>query len=203
MAEPAEEVGRRRRKKKLLPPLTEPFPEEVDKNLGRSLGPLKRSRPDVYNMLEEYAKQKGRKKTVVMSEALHHFFIERKLVQSQMSLAELYEAWEFLADLQEHAVRNFLRMGYLLFSEEYRGMLELSQTLYGGITPPPPPLPPKAKDIREKLLDKVWKFADPFIDWCMEETMKNFAKSMKVKQPPTLKGVKIPVEIIEEGEEHE
>ncbi|MEM1540707.1 MAG: hypothetical protein QXJ07_04920 [Candidatus Bathyarchaeia archaeon] len=209
MAEPAEDVEKKVRKKKF----EEAFPESsklleedestmsppplTEAKINKIIGPLKRSRPELYQQLELLERETGRKKTLIVSEALHHYLIERKIIQSNIDLATLYEAWSFLADLQEHAIRNFLMLGRLVFSEEYQGMLELSRAMQAPI-PPPRRLPPKARDISEKLIEKVWKFADPLIDWCMEQMMSNFAKAMNIKKPIQWKGERIPVEIIEE-----
>jgi len=209
MAEPAEDVNEEKiRKKKFreaMPEsaalLDEEIPPLTETKINRMIGPLKRSRPELYQALDELERQTGRKKTLIVSEALHHYLLERKYIQSELSLAELYEAWSFLADLQEHAIRNFIRLGMLLFSDEYQGMLELARTLQGQAPPPPRRLPPKARDISDRLVDKLWKFADPMIDWCLEQMMKSMAKAMGVKQIPGYQGEKIPVEIIVEDEE--
>jgi len=218
MAIPADEVESKRKRRKWKPlaqemaaddssPPPPPFPEEevppeIEKKINRMVGPLKRSRPEVYEMLEAIAKQTGRKKTVIVSEALHHYFIERKLIQSQLSVADLWEAFDLFTTLQEQAIRNFLRMGMLLFSEEYQSMLELARTLQGPMPAPAKvKLSPKAKDVRERLLDKLWKFADPLLDWCLEQMMKSFAQVMGAKNLPKIKGEPIPVEIIDEEEE--
>jgi predicted DNA-binding protein len=180
------------------------YENDEERLFGRIMGPLKRSRPELYNALTEMEKSTGKRKTIILSEALHHYILERKVIQSQLSLAELYEAWEFLADLQEHAIRNFIRLGSLLFSEEYQGMLELSRAIHGEIKAEAPSvpveLPPKAKDITQRLVDKIWKFAEPLMDWCLESAAKNMAKAMGAKEPPLKFGEKIPVEIVEESE---
>ncbi len=208
MAEPAEDVEKKKRKKfeeafpeaaKMLEDEVEPPPPLTETKVNKMIGPLKRSRPELYQELDMLEKQTGRKKTLIVSEALHHYLVERKYIQSNIDLATLYEAWSFLADLQEHAIRNFLRLGTLMFSEEYQSMLDLANTLRGEMpVAPPRRLPPKAKDFADKLIDKMWKFADPLIDWCMEQMMTNFAKAMGMKKPPLYQGEKIPVEVIEE-----
>lgn len=209
MAEPADEVEKRLKKKKFEEAFpessklleegeVEPPPPLTETKVNKLIGPLKRSRPELYRELDMLEKETGRKKTLIVSEALHHYLIERKYIQSNIDLATLYEAWCFLADLQEHAIRNFMRIGSLMFSEEYQQMLELGRTLSPPIGPVPRRLPPKAKDVSEKLIDKIWKFADPLIDWCMEQMVANFAKAMNIKKPIQWKGEKIPVEIIEE-----
>ena len=212
MAVPADEAEKETRRKKFR----EAFPESSklldegvepplsETKVNRMVGPLRRSRPELYEALQEYEKATGKKKTLIVSEALHHYLLERKYVQSNLSLADLYEAWCFLADLQEHAVRNFLRLGTLMFSEEYQSMLELARYVKGGEEAPAPiakPLPPEAKDITTKIVDKIWKFAEPMLDWALEQAFRNMAKFMGAKAPPLPKGEKIPVEIIEEGGE--
>lgn len=206
MAEPAEDVEKKKRKK-----FEEAFPEsaalleeadtETETKINRMVGPLRRSRPEVYQALSELEKQTGKKKTVIVSEALQHYLIERKIIQSQLSVADLWEAFDLFSTLQEQAIKNFIRMGSLLFSEEYQGMLELSRTLGGGVpVTAPKTLPPKARGIADKLVEKIWKFAEPLLDWALEATMRNMAKAMGAKAPLMPKGEKIPVEIIEEEE---
>ncbi|MEM2738824.1 MAG: hypothetical protein QXK93_07565 [Candidatus Bathyarchaeia archaeon] len=196
--EPEEKPQKRTRRKQLA----DLDLSDEERLFGRIIGPLKRSRPEIYEALESLEKSTGKRKTIILSEALHHFLVERKVIQSQLSLADLYEAWEFLAELQEHAIRNFIRLGALLFSEEYQGMLELSRMLRGEIKAEEAQveLPPKAKDITDKIVDKLWKFMDPFMEWCLETAIKNMAKAMGAKPPQLPTQTKIPVEIIEENE---
>ena len=195
MAEPSENKNKKGRKR--LPPS---ILEE-----GRLLGNIARKNPALFKTLEEYARQTGKKKTVILEEALHHYVLERRIIQSQLSVADLYEAWCILAEFQQQAIQNFLDFAKLMFSEEYRSMLELSREI---AAPPPsesPPAPPpeKVKAIEHRILDKLWMMFEPMLDWAIEATLKNMFK-MTGKKPPKLPTEKkIPVTIEEEEEEPE
>ena len=94
MAEPSENKNKKGRKR--LPPSI------LDE--GRLLGNIARKNPALFKTLEEYAKQTGKKKTVILEEALHHYVLERRLIQSELTVAELYEAWCILAEFQQQAI---------------------------------------------------------------------------------------------------
>jgi len=193
-----------------LPPSLLPEGEitpEEEKLAGKFIRPLRRARPEVYEMLEELERTTGRKKTLIVSEALHHYILERKLIQSNLTVADLWEAWDLFVVLQEHAVRNFLRMGQLVFSEEYQSLLELARTMQGPMPPPEKVravIPSRAEKIREELLEKMWNYMEPMVEWCMEQVIRNMAKAMNLKTPPKMPvGEKIPVRIIEEEEKED
>ena len=193
MAEPSENKNKKGRKR--LPPSVL---EE-----GRLLGNIARKNPALFKTLEEYAKQTGKKKTVILEEALHHYVLERRIIQSQLSVADLYEAWCILADFQQQAIQNFLDFAKLMFSEEYRSMLELSREI---AAPPPrelPPAPPpeKVKAIEERIIDKLWNMFEPMLDWAIEATFKSMFKMTGRKPPRLPTEKKIPVTIEEEEEE--
>jgi len=202
----------------------EPEPEQKPKRPkpsldeeARMLGYVRRLNKPVYDALEDYARQTGRKKTLVIQEALSHFLLERKAIQSEMTVAELYEALQFLVELQQWAIKNFLDFAKFFLSEEYQGLLELSRVLrpiseafegYGL---------EEAKEVKEekpskepeemlKIRQKLWQTMEPFLDMMLEayyNSMAQFFSKMfpqaKLSKPEFLKA-KIPVTIEVEGE---
>jgi len=165
--------------------------------MGRALGQLKRASPDIYNELNEYAKATGKRPTRVMRDALEHYILRRRVIQSEMTVEQLYEAFLLVGEFQAQAVRLFLDWAKLMFSEEYKSMLELRAEMA-----PPPPKPQKIEDLEQRVMEKTWSIIEPLLDWTVESMMKAMMPYM-VGKPPQLKGTKIPVTIIEEPEDEE
>jgi len=188
-----------------LLPGTEITPEE-EKVAERFVRSLKRGRPEVYGMLEEIERATGKRKTLIVSEALHHYILERRIIQSNLTVADLWEAWDLFVTFQEYSIKNFLRMGQLLFSEEYQSMLELVRTMHGEFGGVPAEgvkaaIPSKAEMIREELLEKLWRYMEPMLEWCIEQVMSNMSKAFNLKEPVRIPvGKKVPVKLIEEEE---
>lgn len=193
----------------------EPMEEEKKKrkrrmpksfSIGRQLAWLKRSKPELVEDLVDYAKASGKKPTQVIEEALNHYIYRRHIIQSQLSVEELYEAWQILKEMQAHSVSIFLEWAKIMFSEEYRSMIELSREL----APPPAPSeksvapPPKeVKDFRERFLSKMWDYMEPLLDMLLEQMTANLFKVTGMKKPPQLQKAKIPVNLTIEEEEPE
>jgi len=184
MAEPSEEIPRKKSRRRV--------PSEFE--IGRFLGQFKRRRPSLVTELNEYAKATGRKPTQVMEEALEHYIFRRRIIQSEMTVEQLYEAFMLVGEFQAQAVRLFLDWAKLMFSEEYQSMLELRAEMA-----PPPPKPRKLEDLEERIMEKAWNILEPVLDWTMESFMKAMAPMMGVKPP--IKGLKVPVSVTYEEEE--
>ena len=193
----------------------EPMEEEKKKrkrrmpksfSIGRQLAWLKRSKPELVEDLVDYAKASGKKPTQVIEEALNHYIYRRHIIQSQLSVEELYEAWQILKEMQAHSVSIFLEWAKIMFSEEYRSMIELSREL----APPPPqpekpatPPPKEVKDVQERFLSKMWSYMEPLIDMLLDQITANLLKVTGMKKPPQLQKAKIPVNLTIEEEEPE
>ena len=173
-------------------------------SLGRSLAWLSRANPDLVQELNDYAKATGKKPTQVIQEALNHYIYQRHIIRSELSVEELYEAWQILKEMQAHSVKIFLDWAKLMFSEEYRSMIELSREL----APPPPekpaaPPPKEVKDIQERFLSKMWNYLEPLLDMLFDQMTDQLFKATGMKKPPQLKNAKIPVNLTIEEEEPE
>ena len=169
--------------------------------LGRSLAWLSRSNPDLVQELNDYAKATGKKPTQVIQEALNHYIYQRHIIRSELSVEELYEAWQILKEMQAHSVSIFLDWAKLMFSEEYRSMIELSREL----APPPPqkpvtPPPKEVKDIEQRFLSKLWDYLEPILDMTFEQIVNQLIPAMGMKKPPQLKNANIPVNLVIEEE---
>jgi len=170
-------------------------------SLGRSLAWLSRANPDLVQELNDYAKATGKKPTQVIQEALNHYIYQRHIIRSELSVEELYEAWQILKEMQAHSVKIFLEWAKIMFSEEYRSMIELSRQL----APPPPekpaaPPPKEVKDIQERFLSKMWNYLEPLLDMLFDQMIAQLFKATGAKKPPQLKGAKIPVNLTIEEE---
>ena len=176
-------------------------------SLGRSLAWLSRANPDLVQDLNDYAKAAGKKPTQIIQEALHHYIYQRHIIRSELTVEELYEAWQILKEMQAHSVQIFLEWAKLMFSEEYKSMLELTREIYerrqqAKATPPPPP-PKEVKDIQERFLSKMWNYLEPLLDMLFDQMIAQLFKATGAKKPPQLKGAKIPVNLAIEEEEPE
>ena len=194
--EPIEEEEGKKRKRRRIP----------KSSLGRSLAWLTRSNPDLVQELNDYAKATGKKPTQVIQEALNHYIYQRHIIRSELTVEELYEAWQILKEMQSHSVKIFLEWAKIMFSEEYKSMLELSREL----APPPAPSekpvapPPKeVKDFRERFLAKMWDYMEPLLDMLLEQMTANLFKVTGMKKPPQLQKANIPVNLTIEEEEPE
>jgi hypothetical protein len=187
-----------------------PFTEEVKKrrkrvlpappvwNIGRTIGQLKRRNPELVDTLNEYAKASGMSPTQVMEAALDYFLVKRRIAQSSLTVDQIYEAWMLLNEMQRNAIELWTSWAGIMFSEQYRSMLELRSEL----TPPPAPVgppPEKLKRFEEKILDRF----EPLLEHVIEWSMQSFFKAMApygMKPPPNMQK-KIPVTISYETEE--
>jgi len=159
--------------------------------------------------MEEEKKKKRRRipksslGTQVIQEALNHYIYQRHIIRSELTVEELYEAWQILKEMQAHSVTIFLEWAKIMFSEEYRSMIELSREL---APPPQKPVtqPPKeVKDIQERFLSKMWDYLEPILDMTFDQIVNQLIPAMGMKKPPALKKAKIPVNITIEEEEPE
>ena len=173
-------------------------------NLGRSLAWLSRANPDLVQELNDYAKATGKKPTQIIQEALNHYIYQRHIIRSELTVEELYEAWQILKEMQAHSVKIFLEWAKLMFSEEYRSMIELSRELAPPAPQKAPSPPPKeVKDIEQRFLSKMWNYLDPMLDMMFDQLVDVLTKAWGMKKPPSLKGSKVPVNITIEEEEPE
>jgi predicted DNA-binding protein len=174
----------------------------------RMLAYVKRTNKPIYEMLEAEAQQLGMPKAKLLEEAISHYLIERKTIQKQMSVAELYEALQFLSEVQKLAISNIYELMRIYFSEENISFRELLKTM----SPPTEVgiveekavvmerkgLPP---DEAAKLREKFYKMMEPFLDWSIELFQKSFidalAKIMPGVKPPELAKATIPVTVTE------
>jgi len=201
MAENGENQQPTPRKRRIPPELS----DEV-----RMLAYVKRSNKPIFQLLEAEAEATGKPKSRLLEEAVSHYLAERKAIQSQMTVAELYEALQFIAEVQKLAIDNLYAMMKLYFSEENITFRELVKTLY------PPPvetgtveekalimekktrLPPEEAD---KLREKFFKMMEPFLDWSIELFQKSFidvlTKLMPGVKPPEIAKAAIPVTVSE------
>ncbi|MEM2281431.1 MAG: hypothetical protein QXZ68_05525 [Candidatus Bathyarchaeia archaeon] len=186
-----------------------PVDEEI-----RMLGYVKRSNKPIYEMLEREAEARGMRPSKLLEEAISHYLSERRLVQSQMSVAELYEALTFLNELQRIAIRNLMDTWRLYFSEEHIGLVEVMKTLYpeeratfeerGLILERKEKPPEEYRKVREKLFNAL----EPFLDWAMSLLQKAMVDMISKTMPnaplPELQEAKIPVTLtVEKPEEPE
>jgi len=173
-------------------------------SLGRSLAWLSRANPDLVQDLNDYAKAAGKKPTQIIQEALHHYIYQRHIIRSELTVEELYEAWQILKEMQAHSVQIFLEWAKLMFSEEYKSMLELTREIYErrqqAQAPPPPPPPKEVKDIQERFLSKMWDYLEPLLDLLFDQFIEQMFKATGMKKPPSLKNANIPVNLVIEEE---
>ena len=186
--------GEKKRKRRRIPKA----------GLGRSLAWLSRSNPDLVQELNDYAKATGKKPTQVIQEALNHYIYQRHIIRSELTVEELYEAWQILKEMQAHSVTIFLEWAKIMFSEEYKSMLELTKEIYerrqqAKATPPPPP-PKEVKDIQERFLSKMWDYLEPVLDMTFIKIINQLIPAMGMKKPPQLKNANIPVNLVIEEE---
>jgi len=191
MAE-GEPVGEKAKKKRRIP----------KSSLGRSLAWLARSNPDLVQELNDYAKATGKKPTQVIQEALNHYIYQRHIIRSELTVEHLYEAWQILKEMQAHSVKIFLEWAKLMFSEEYKSMIELSRELAPPVEtqPPPPPPPKEVKDIEQRFLTKMWDYLEPILDATLEQIIKVMMPMLGIKNLKPIKGSKIPVNLTIEEE---
>lgn len=179
----------------------------------RMLGYIKRSNKPIFEMLQREAEARGKKPTQLVEEALSHYLTERRLIQSQMTVAELYEALTFLSEVQAIALRNLMDTWKLYFSEERMGLEEVLKTLYppqqtetivekGLILEKRKEIPAEIRMLREKLFTMI----EPFLDWAVELLQKSMVDVLSRMLPagtplPKLPEAKIPVTLTVEKEE--
>jgi len=200
MAENEENQQPTPRKKRVPPELT----DEV-----RMLAYVKRSNKPIFKLLEAEAEATGKPKTRLIEEAISHYLVERKAIQSQMTVAELYEALQFIAEVQEIAIKNLYALMQMYFSEENITFRELVKTLYPPveagaveekaiIMEQKKGLPP---DEAAKLREKFFKMMEPFLDWSIELFQRSFvdvlAKLMPGVKLPEIAKAEIPVSVTE------
>jgi hypothetical protein len=189
-----------RKKRRQPPELT----DEV-----RMLAYIKRANKPIFQMLEAEAQQLGVPKAKLLEEAISHYLVERKAIQKEMSVAELYEALQFLAEVQRLALTNLFEMMRMYFSEESLSFRELVKMM----SPPTAEtsfieekailmekkgLPP---DEAQKLREKFFKMFEPFLDWSLELFQKSLtdvlAKYFPGLKPPEIAKASIPVTVTE------
>jgi hypothetical protein len=200
MAENEESQQPTPRKRRMPPELS----DEV-----RMLAYVKRSNKPIFQLLEAEAEATGKPKSKLIEEALSHYLAERRAIQSQMTVAELYEALQFIAEIQKLAIDNLYAIMKLYFSEENITFRELIKTLYPPvetgtveekaiIMEKKTGLPP---DEAAKLREKFFKMMEPFLDWSIELFQKSFidvlAKFMPGVKPPEVAKTTIPVTVTE------
>jgi len=185
-----EELGKKRRRKR----------RGAETDEVRLLANIARKNPTLFRTLDEYSRKTGQKKTMIVQEALHHYILERRLIQSQLSVAELYEAFQVIKELKDDIRKDFVTSAQLLLSDEFQSIMELSRTL--GVPTPEIKVKPtkKAKEIEERILDKLWNIMEPVLDWATEQAIKGMFK-MSGRPPPKLPGMKVKVTLEEEEEE--
>jgi len=164
----------------------------------RLLGQLKRRNPLLYDELNEYAQATGQKPTQVVEAALSHYMLRRHIVRSELSVEQLMEAWEILKDFISMSSAIFFEWSDIMFSEQYKSMLELRTEMA-----PPPPTPRKLEDLEEQIMKKMWRVLEPLLDWTVHSMVRAMAPYMGVKPPAELRGKKIPVTITYEKDEEE
>jgi len=184
--------GEKKRKRRRIPKA----------GLGRSLAWLSRSNPDLVQELNDYAKATGKKPTQVIQEALNHYIYQRHIIRSELTVEELYEAWQILKEMQAHSVQIFLEWAKIMFSEEYRSMIELSRELAPKPEVKQAPLPPpkEVKDIEQRFLTKMWDYLEPLLDMLFDQFINQMFKATGMKKPPALKNANIPVNLVIEEE---
>ena len=184
--------GEKKRKRRRIPKA----------GLGRSLAWLSRSNPDLVQELNDYAKATGKKPTQVIQEALNHYIYQRHIIRSELTVEELYEAWQILKEMQAHSVQIFLEWAKIMFSEEYRSMIELSRELAPKpeVKQAPPPPPKEVKDIEQRFLTKMWDYLEPLLDMLFDQFINQMFKATGMKKPPALKNANIPVNLVIEEE---
>jgi len=200
MAESEENQQPTPRKRRMPPELS----DEV-----RMLAYVKRSNKPIFQLLEAESEATGKPKARLLEEAISHYLAERKAIQSQMTVAELYEALQFISEVQKLAIENLYAMMKLYFSEENITFRELVKSLYPPvetgtveekalIMEKKTRLPPEEAD---KLREKFFKMMEPFLDWSIELFQKSFidvlTKLMPGVKPPEIAKATIPVTVSE------
>jgi hypothetical protein len=172
---------------------TKPTPmNEPLMDIGRTLGVIQRTSPYTLQIIKEEAARTGRKEHEILRDWIQNYAIIRYDTWNKMSVAELWEAFQILKEMQGAAIKNFSDFAKIMFSTNMQTFTDIidEATKKQAGTP---------DEAKQRAMNKIIDAFEPMM-MIMGEVMKQRMSQMMGVQMPQSK-VKIPVTVTVEGDE--
>ena len=191
MEDPLAEVERRKKRRSADPPGM----IEESKTMTKIMKRVQSKKAGVFKAIEEISAQEGRRPEDLIEEAVIHYAYERKLIRKEMTVEQLYEAWQMLKEMMGFAADMWFGFIDMMLSESGKRLLEHQ---YGTIREqsmiyePPPFLENSQSPEEDDAVKRIRNMMISMIELMLKQYMYRLMEAMGMKMPKP--EVKIPVE---------
>jgi len=189
--DPLAEVERRKKRRSADPPGM----IEESKTMTKIMKRVQSKKAGVFKAIEEISAQEGRRPEDLIEEAVIHYAYERKLIRKEMTVEQLYEAWQMLKEMMGFAADMWFGFIDMMLSESGKRLLEHQ---YGTIREqsmiyePPPFLENSQSPEEDDAVKRIRNMMISMIELMLKQYMYRLMEAMGMKMPKP--EVKIPVE---------